>query len=208
MKLLLAALLVAAPGLFAQARGGGGRSGGGMRGPVRVASPALGARPIGPVIAPYPAYFGGYYNPYYGGYATEPAPVDPGYYGYDPSQGYAPQGNPSVLINPNYTPETANPVLRVYTNSTVPEAVPQQGADPQTGVNQIGAASTPSVFFLIAMKDHAIYPAIAYWVEDGILNYISQQGVRNRVSLDLVDLAFSTQLNKERNIDFGLPPSK
>jgi hypothetical protein len=32
--------------------------------------------------------------------------------------------------------------------------------------------------------------------------------VRNQVSLDLVDRDFSTQLNKERNVDFGLPPAK
>ncbi len=43
---------------------------------------------------------------------------------------------------------------------------------------------------------------------DDTLNYITQQGVRNRVSLDLVDREFSTQLNKERNIDFALPPAK
>ena len=213
MKLLMVAFLVASPGLFAQR--GGGRSVGGVRAPGRGTAPGPAARPLGPVIAPYPVYFAGYYpNPYYygSGYATAPA-VDPGYYGYDPSQGYPPQGyappgpgsaapgNPSVLVNPNYTPETANPVLRDYTYVPVPEAVPQQDS-------QTGTTNAPSVFFLIAMKDHVIYPAIAYWVEDDTLNYITQQGVRNRVSLDLVDREFSAQLNKERNIDFALPPAK
>jgi hypothetical protein len=123
----------------------------------------------------------------------------PGYYGYDPSQGGPSQGYPSVIVNPNYTPETANPVLRDY--SYIPDTTPQQ--DSQSSV-----ANPPSVFFLIALKDHTIYPAIAYWVEDNTLNYISQQGVRNIVALDQVDREFSTQLNKERNIDFALPPSK
>jgi hypothetical protein len=202
MKLLMAVLLVASPGLFAQR--------GGMRGPGRVA-PAPAARPVGPVIVPYPVYFPGYYpNPFYygSGYATAPTPAPdgyvsgPGYYGYDPSGG---QGYPPVIVNPNYTPETANPVLRDYSNAPLPEAVPQDGADRHTAA---GPTGTPPVIFLIAMKDHAIYPAIAYWVEDATLNYITQQGVRNRVSLDLVDREFSTQLNKERNIDFGLPPAK
>jgi hypothetical protein len=209
MKLLMVMLLMACPALFEQsalAQGrGGGRSGGVVRGPVRVA-PGPVARPLGPVIVPYPVYGGYYANPYYSGYATAPVPVDPNSYYYDPSQGYQLQGqgypppSPSVLVNPNYVPDTANPVLRDYSNVPVPEAVPQQGADPQTG--------SPQVFFLIAMKDHAIYPAIAYWVEDSTLNYISQQGVRNSVPLDQVDRAFSTQLNKERNIDFALPPPK
>jgi hypothetical protein len=170
---------------------------------------------------PYPVYVGGYYaNPYYygGGYATAPVPGD---YGYDPSQGYPPQGyppaqgyqpspdSPSVIVNPNYTPETANPVLRDYTNVPVPQTPPQDGADPQQAPQiQSAAGSASPVYFLIAMKDRAIYPAIAYWVEGDVLNYISQQGVRNQVSLDLVDRDFSTQLNKERNVDFGLPPAK
>jgi hypothetical protein len=49
---------------------------------------------------------------------------------------------------------------------------------------------------------------VAYWVQDDTLNYITQQGVRNRVSLGLVDRDFSVQLSKERNIDFALPDPK
>jgi hypothetical protein len=225
VRLLTLAFLVAVPAFFAQGlfaqRGGGGRSVGGFRGPVRGTAPGPVARPggVGPVVAaPYPVYFAGYYpNPFYGGYATTPAPLD---YGYDPSQGYgqgyaaqgypsqgypaqapgyAGQGYPPVIVNPNYAPDTPNPGLREYTYAPQPDAAPQP--DDQTG-------AAPSVIFLIAMKDHTIYPAIAYWVEDDTLNYITQQGVRNRVSLDLVDRAFSTELNKERNIDFALPPAK
>jgi hypothetical protein len=204
MKLLMMACLV--PALFAQR--GPSRPAGPVRTPGRVSAPGPVARPVGgPGVAPRPVYVLGYYpNPfYYGdGYASAPAPVDygpaPGYY--DPNASY-PSVNvtPSVIINPNYVPETANPVLRDYTYVPVPEAVPQEGS-------QNNATNPPSVYFLIAMKDHAIYPAIAYWVENDTLNYISQQGVRNQVSLDLVDREFSTQLNKERNIDFGLPPAK
>jgi hypothetical protein len=218
MKLLMVAFLVLSPGLFAQR--GSGRSGGGIRGSGRMVAPG----PIvGPVIAPYRAYSGYYPIPYYygGGYATAPIPPDngqgPAYYGDPangqgnpapgyPAPGYVAQGDPAqgypfVIINPNYTPDTSNPVLRDYSYVPVPQAAPQDGG-------QNAPAATPSVIFLIAMKDHAIYPAIAYWVEDDTLNYISEQGVRNRVSLDLVDREFSTQLNKERSIDFGLPPAK
>lgn len=221
MRPLMVAFLIAGPaffgqGLFAQGRGGGVRSGATARrpvAPVRTAPPAPVARPVpvGPAIAS-PAYFLGYYpNPFYygSGYVS-----GPGYYGYDPSQGdggqgyaaqgypgqgYPGQGVPPVIVNTNYVPETANPVLRDYSYMPVPDATPQQGAD------QNNAPPTPSVIFLIAMKDHTIYPAIAYWVEDDTLNYITEQGVRNRVSLDLVDRDFSTQLNKDRSIDFALP---
>jgi len=42
-------------------------------------------------------------------------------------------------------------------------------------------------------------------VEGDTLNYITVQGVKNSVSLGLVDRDFSTQINKERKIEFGLP---
>jgi hypothetical protein len=42
-------------------------------------------------------------------------------------------------------------------------------------------------------------------VDNDTLNYITAQGVRNRVSMDLVDKDFSRQLNRERSLDFALP---
>lgn len=97
-----------------------------------------------------------------------------------------------MIVNPGYTPDAVNPVLRDYSSMPTPDAA---------------AGPSPAVFFLIAMKDHTIYPAIAYWVEDDTLNYITEYGVRNKVSLDLVDRDFSLQLNKERSVDFALPRS-
>jgi hypothetical protein len=88
----------------------------------------------------------------------------------------------------------------------VPETPGQGGAD-QPAAYQNGGDNGSSALFLIALKDHSIFPAIAYWVQDSTLNYISQQGVHNRVSLDQVDEEFSVQLNKERNVDFRLTPS-
>ncbi len=65
------------------------------------------------------------------------------------------------------------------------------------------------VIFLIALKDHSIYPAVAYWIEGGdTLNYMTTQGVHNRVSLDSVDRDFSKLLNDQRRVDFALPPPK
>jgi hypothetical protein len=58
------------------------------------------------------------------------------------------------------------------------------------------------------MKDHTIFPAVAYWVEDNTLNYITTQGVHNSASLDGVDRDFSKLLNSQRHIDFALPAAK
>ena len=59
--------------------------------------------------------------------------------------------------------------------------------------------------FLIAMKDHTIYAASAYWVEDGTLNYVTIQGSQNSASMDLVDRDLSRRLNRDRKVAFGLP---
>jgi endonuclease YncB( thermonuclease family) len=88
-------------------------------------------------------------------------------------------------------------VIRDYSNVPLPES--QREAAPQ--------ASEPQVMFLIAMKDHTIFPAVAYWVDGDTLNYITVQGSKNSASLDLVDREFSQQINKERRVEFGLPSS-
>ena len=108
---------------------------------------------------------------------------------------------PVVIINQYFRPDSANPVVRDYSNVPLPEPAPQ-------ATNAGDSAANPSdqqVMFLIAMKDHTIYPAIAYWVEGDTLNYITVQGSKNSVSLDLVDRDFSKQINKERKVEFGLP---
>ncbi len=225
MRFLVLGALAVSPTMFAQTRAGARP----VVAPVRVAAaPPAHAAPTGPARVaptppprvalgqgsagqgvtrtgprPAPVYFLGYYpNPYYydsgygTGYAT-PATNGasaPAYYATDPNG----QGYPSVIVNPNYAPDTANPVMHDYSY------LPAAGDDAQ-GANQNATPAAASVVFLIAMKDHTIYPAIAYWVENDTLSYITQQGVRNQISIGLVDRDFSIQLNKERSIDFALP---
>jgi hypothetical protein len=95
-------------------------------------------------------------------------------------------------------------VVRDYSNTPLPEYIPPPQAPVQPTI--AGADNTTAgLIFLIAMKDHTIYPAVAYWVEGDTLNYVTTQGAQNRISVDLIDREFSKQLNKERNIDFGVP---
>jgi endonuclease YncB( thermonuclease family) len=129
--------------------------------------------------------------------AAQDVPADYGQNGY-------PQQSPVVIINQSYQPDVVNPVLRDYSNTPLPEAVPQQGAqfEPQA------ANSDEPTIYLIAMKDRTIYATVAYWVDGETLNYITREGSPNRVSLDLVDRDFSKQLNEERHVDFKLPAAK
>jgi hypothetical protein len=145
-------------------------------------------------VVPYPVYYGGYYYPY-------DAPMAPPQ-GYESDYGYsAQQPAPVVILNQNFRPD--NGYQQSPYGAPPPPAPPPPPADQHQ--DQPPAGDSSSIIFLIAMKDHTIFPAVAYWVESDTLNYITPQGVRNRVSLDLVDRDFSKQLNKERSLDFALP---
>jgi len=145
-----------------------------------------------PLAVPFPVFYGGgFYD-----YEAPPAPMAP--YSQDAYQvpGYEQMTQPPVvIINQYFKPDAANPVLRDYSNTSLPA--------PQESNNAAG--TDQQVMFLVAMKDHTIFPAVAYWVEGDTLNYITVQGAKNSVSLDLVDREFSKQINKERNVEFGLP---
>ena len=148
------------------------------------------------ILVPYPVFYGDY-----AAYDAPPAPTpvneyDPSFF--DPNYG----PSPVVIINQNFKPDTANPVIRDYSNVPLP---PAYQPTPSPNPDQAAAPNDAQILFLIAMKDHTIYPAVAYWVDGDVLNYITPQGVRNRASLDAVDRDFSKQLNDERHVEFALP---
>lgn len=229
MRLVLIAMLAMACGAFGQRAGSGGghggfRGSGGARGSMYYASPPRVAHVhSGAALVPYPVYYGGYYY-YYdpsmfsAGYADQPGATDSGYYGggynggygagyaNDPSANGAPGQAPVVIINQNFRPDTANPVLKDYSNTTLPPP----GASPQGMMREppeMQPDDQPTIY-LIAMKDHTIFPAVAYWVDGDTLNYITTEGSPNRASLALVDRDFSKQLNDERHVEFKLPAPK
>jgi hypothetical protein len=186
------------PGSIPGRRGFGG-AGRGFFSPPQIGHPSHGRT----VIVPYPVFYG---NGYYGydpsnDYA-QPAPgydADPNYAG---GYGAAPAQPPVVILNQNYRPDQANPVIRDYTNTPLPEPTMKVYDAPPSG-----NADTP-VIYMIAMKDHTIFPAVAYWVQGDTLHYVTTEGSHNRASLDLVDREFSKQLNDERHVEFKLPASK
>ena len=164
--------------------------------------PQVPHRPHGNAIAvPYPVFYGG-------GYYDYDAPAAP--YSQDAYQAQAPVNGydqmtqpPVVIINQYFKPDTANPVIHDYSNVPLPGSQPQ--VPDANNTDQAQTSADQQVIFLIALKDHTIFPAVAYWVEDDTLNYITVQGSKNSVSLDLIDRDFSKQINKERKIEFGLP---
>lgn len=68
-----------------------------------------------------------------------------------------------------------------------------------------GEARPTSVIYLIAFKDQTIHPASTYWMDGNILHFITPQGAHEQVRLDLVDINFSVELNRQMNLEFRLP---
>lgn len=145
------------------------------------------------VVVPYayPVMVGGY--PY--GYAQEQAAPNVTVINTPPQA-------PQVVINQNYVPETANPVIREYAEGSPEVSVyraPSRADAPET------AAGEENRSYLIAFTDHSIYSALAYWVQGDTLHYVTPEGVHNQASLDLIDREFTEQLNRERQTQVRLP---
>jgi hypothetical protein len=163
-----------------------------------------GVRPYRPrtstglVYVPYSVGGYQYYGPQYYGPQSDPG-VDTGYAN---QQGAAPM----VVINQNFIPQTASPIVREYmpdANGGIQVYPPQSAGSAQQP--EVSAQDTPA--FLIAFKDHTIYAAVGYWVAGDTLHYITNGNTHNQVSLDLVDRDLSARLNGERGVDFLLPPA-
>jgi hypothetical protein len=164
--------------IFAQHRGGGAPAG-----RMRPSAPGRPYYPR-PVAVPYPVYLTG------GGYYAAP----PGY-----DYGYA-NPAPGALVNPEYQPETVNPSIIDYSNTPLPVAA--------SNTEENGLRDDQPTIFLIALTDHTVVAAIAYWVDGDTLNWVSRDAKQNRMSVSLVDRDFSKQLNDERHVEFKLPPLK
>ena len=122
------------------------------------------------------------------------------YLQYDPPQapvvgtpGYQSDA-PVVIVNQYFRPDAPPPVQIA---AAAPVVLQESRVTAENRDNE--------TIFLIAMKDHTIYAASAYWVEDGTLNYVTIQGSQNSASMDLVDRELSRRLNRDRQVAFGLP---
>ena len=109
-----------------------------------------------------------------------------------------------VVINNYYTPPSPQPVMRDYSETPLPEASPQRLQSYQAPTPRPSVAEEKATIYLIALKDGTIHAAYGYWLEKDTLNYITTQGSHNRVSLELVNVSFSEQLNRERSVEFKI----
>ena len=220
----LCLLLFGAAGLFAQNRGGtsgsrggsapvvvnhsGGRTGAGAIPGIptpgsNILYPGLHPAPpvhrnpgaVGTGVFAYPVYVPVPYSGYYGGgyydnsYANPYVSAPP-----DPSM----QQN-MMMYPPAYPPETAQ--SRTYINPNVDQ-------DSDSGPPTIQPDNSAASHFLIAMKDHTIYAAVAYYVDGDTLHYFTDGNVHNQVSIASVDRDLTDRLNQESGKRVNLTPTK
>jgi hypothetical protein len=140
----------------------------------------------------YPLYVGGAYVP---AYAPAYAPDYSSQTQLNPQQQYS---GPPVIINQYFPPPPPEPVTTFYQPGAGRQPYAEEDAPPEQ-----------SKYYLLAFKDHTVYSALAYWVEDKTLHYVTTQNTHNQASLDLVDLDFTKQLNQDRDVPFSITtPSK
>jgi hypothetical protein len=85
-----------------------------------------------------------------------------------------------------------NPVMREYDS---------YGQEIERGSS--GRSELPPIY-LIAFQDRTIQAAEAYWVENGILHYITLQHEQKQIPVTSVDRELSERLNRERRVTFNL----
>jgi len=183
--------------------GGHGGSGGGRGGSVGGHGGYSGGRPYGrTIVVPYavPVYGYGYagnpgygYAPGYGGSAyAAPADADTGYGYAAAEQPPAPAPEQPTDFGPNGgqpLPPPDDNSLQIY---QAPAPSPQE------------TAMSEGRYYLIAYKDHSVYTALAFWMENGALHYVTPQNAHNQVSLDLLDMDLTRQLNARRGLAFNI----
>lgn len=123
---------------------------------------------------------------------------------------HMPPPAPAVVLNQTFVAPAAArepapeeppaPAFSGYRAPLTPSAMSEPAAAPAPPATVL----KPSLY-LIALKNGAVQMAVAYWYEDGALNYVAKDHEIHVLSLDRVDRELSSQLNRERGIDFHFP---
>ena len=115
------------------------------------------------------------------------------------------QQQPNITVI--YPPQTAPVIINQYGPAPAPsDTVSVYQAPVTSGNNPPGQTlnELPSGY-LIALKDHTIYNAVAYWVEGDTLHYFTTGNNHNQASLSLVDRELTERLNREKGTEVRLP---
>jgi hypothetical protein len=148
-----------------------------------------------------------------------PVFVGGGYYGSDYyDNGYATDGTPAAMVQPQPQVQQQPNVVVIYPPSANqamyplgPGGAPGPSSStlyPSQPSAEQSAQDDQATRYLIALKNHTIYSAVAYWVDGDTLHYFTSGNTHNQVSLSLVDRALTDKLNQGSGLEVKLPPVK
>jgi hypothetical protein len=118
-------------------------------------------------------------------------------------------------------PEPVQPVIPImivagpdsgYGSSLQRQPTPiYQEPVPHSTMIEVAAEPAPAPApsrYLVALKDHTIHNATAYWVDGSAMHYFTAGNTHNQVPLTSIDRALTIRLNRELGTDFVLPPAR
>jgi hypothetical protein len=125
-------------------------------------------------------------------------------YGQQPNTAIAdaPPEAPPIVMEPDSSLDRPAPVTHEYSDDS--SGSTRMSQRPSTQAVDI-LQEQPTSYYFIALKDHSIYSAFAYWVENDTLHYVTLQRVHNQASLTLVDRELTEKLNHGRDMSVELP---
>jgi hypothetical protein len=85
-------------------------------------------------------------------------------------------------------------------SAAAPKAAPKTAAKTAPDETELNGP-----IYSIALKDHSVHFAAAYWTDSLMLHYLTPQGTHVQIRRDLVDFDLSARLNREKNLEFRLP---
>jgi hypothetical protein len=115
-----------------------------------------------------------------------------------PAAAVSPSNSPNVVIV--YPPQAAQqaPVQEDANWRVYP---PQQTAAPAAAPEAVPEAPN----YLLAFKDHNIYPTVAYWIDGNTIHYITSGNRHNQATIDLLDRPLTERLSKDAGYEVKLP---
>ena len=126
--------------------------------------------------------------------------------GYSAGYPQQPSGGNVTVIYPPQAP-ASNTVVLDPSSSRQYDQYGQELARAPSPSSPTGD-SGGSPIYLIALRDHSIHAAAAYWVEGSVLHYITLEHEHKQAALSLVDRDLCLKLNRERHVVFVLPATQ
>jgi hypothetical protein len=148
----------------------------------------------------WPYYSSGWGYPYSGyPYANYP------YSGYSYTSSYSDYG--SYASYPDYGSSAPSPVVIYQSQPPVTVYVAPARPEIREDVEITLPQRNEKPIYLIAFKGQSnIRAAQAYWITENTLHFVTLQGEPRQAPISSIDRAVTSRLNRDRHVDFRLPP--